>query len=144
MVGESGLVGFAQAGRCLAMWRVSIDVFRATVLSIVLTLVAGQNASLLCAVWCHPEAAAAGPCEHPDQTSTPSITQNGSCPDIPASSIALVREDVRRGVSAPAAQHAAPVVRFQFAHLPSHSASAGESGQRTAPEARPLVLPLRI
>ena len=117
--------------------------FRATVLSIVLTLVAGQNASLLCAVWCHPEAATAGPCEHPDQ-STPSVTENGSCPDIPASSTALAREDVRRGVSAPAAQHAVPVAGFQFAPSPSHSASAGESGRRTAPEARPLVLPLRI
>jgi len=138
------LIGSTNAGPCLALWWVSKDVFRAAVLSIMLTLVAGPNASLLCALWCHPEAAPAGPCEHPDQTSTPSITANGSCPDIPTSSTALVREDLRRGVSAPAAQQAVLVARFQFAPPPSPSASAGESGQRTALEVRPLVLALRI
>jgi hypothetical protein len=119
-------------------------VFRAAVLSIVLTLVAGPNASLLCAVWCHPEAATAGPCEHPDLTSTPSIAGNDSCPDIAVSSTALVREDVRRVVSAPAARHAVPVAPFQFAPPPSQPASARESGQRSGLEARPLVLALRI
>jgi hypothetical protein len=122
---------------------VSIDVFRAAVLSIVLALVAGPNASLLCAVWCHPEAATAGPCEHPDPTSTPSIAGNDSCPDIAASSTALVREDVRREVSAPA-QHAVLVARFQFAPPPHHSASAREVANRSTLEARPLDLALRI
>jgi hypothetical protein len=122
---------------------VSIDVFRAAVLSIVLALVAGPNASLLCAVWCHPEAATAGPCEHPDPTSTPSIAGNDSCPDIAASSTALVREDVRREVSAPA-QHAVLVARFQFAPPPHHSASAREVANRSTLEAHPLVLALRI
>jgi hypothetical protein len=123
---------------------VSIDVFRAAVLSIVLTLVAGPNASLLCAVWCHPEAATAGPCEeHPDPTSTPSITGNDSCPDIVASSTAVVREDVRREVSA-AAQQAVLVARLQFAPPPRHSASARESGQRSTLDVRPLAVALRI
>ena len=138
---ESAPVGLAQAGPCLALWWVSIDVFRAAVLSIVLTLVAGPDASLLCAVWCHPEAATAGPCEHPDPTSTPSITANDSCPDIAASSTALVREDVRRGASA---QQAVLVARFQLARPPSNLASARDAGQRSPLEARPLVLPLRI
>lgn len=118
--------------------------FRAAVLSIVLTLAVGPNASLLCAVWCHPDAAPAGPCEHPDPTSTPSITTNDGCPDIAASSTALVREDTRRGVSAPAAQQAVLVARFQFAPPPTHSASTGESAQRSPLEARPLVVALRI
>ena len=118
--------------------------FRAAVLSIVLTLAVGSTASLLCAVWCHPEAAAAGPCEHPNPTSTPSVTSNDSCPDIAAASTAFVREDVRRGVSAPDALQAVVVAPFQFTPPPSHPASVRESAQRSLLDARPLVLALRI
>ena len=122
----------------------SKDVFRAAVLSIVLTLVVGPNASLLCAAWCAPKAATAGPCEHQDPASAASITTNDSCPDIDASSTALLREDTRRGSSAPWAQQAVLVARSLFAPSPSHSASTGESAQRSLLEARPLVLALRI
>lgn len=118
--------------------------FRAAVLSIVLAVGAGPNASLLCPVWCHPDAATAGTCEHQDRTSTPRVTANDCCADIAAPSTALVREDVRRGAADPAAQQALLVARFQFAPPPSHPASARESGQRSPLETRPLVLALRI
>ena len=118
--------------------------FRAAVLSIVLTLAVGPNASLLCAIWCHPEAAAAGPCEHPNPTGTPSVTSNASCPDIAAASTAFVREDVRRGVSAPDALQAVVVAPFQFTPPPSYPTSVRESAQRSLLDARPLVLALRI
>ena len=121
----------------------SIDVFRAAVLSIVLMVVAGPHASLLCAVWCHP-AATAGPCEHRDPTTAPTVTANDSCADIVAASTAFVREDVRRGASAAQAHQAVDVAPFQFGPPPNHAVSVRESGQRAPLGARPLVLALRI
>ena len=117
--------------------------FRAAVLSIVLMLVAGPQAPLLCAVWCHAEASAAGPCEHPDTASAPIVTANGSCPDIAEASTAFVREDPRRGASASDGQHAVVVPPFQFVAPPTPEFRR-EPGQHPPLEARPLVLALRI
>lgn len=122
----------------------SIGVFRTAVLSIVLTFVAGPNASLLCAVWCHPEPAAAGPCEHRDPTGTPSVTTNHGCPEIAAGTAALVREEVRRGVSTSDGQHAVVVPPFHFVPPPTPPEFGPEPGQHPPLEARPLVLALRI
>jgi len=105
---------------------------------------AGPNASLLCAVWCYPEAAAAGPCEHRDPTDTPNVTTNDSCPDIEAVTTAVVREDVRRGVSASDGQTAVLVPPFRFVAPPTTPAFGGEFRQHPPLEARPLVLALRI
>jgi hypothetical protein len=118
-------------------------VLRAAVFSIVLTLAAGPNTSLLCALWCHP-ADTAGPCEHGDRTRTPSITANDSCPDVVGTSTAFVREDGRRGVSAPQAQPLVHLAPFQFGPPLSHRLSARGSGQPPPLEARPLVLALRV
>lgn len=117
--------------------------FRAAVFSIVLTLVAGPNASLLCAVWCHPQAATAGPCEHPTPTSAPSLRSNDSCPDVTAPSMAVAREDVRRGGSAPD-PHAVDAAPFQFASQPRVRSSVDEAARVFRFDARPLVLALRI
>ena len=118
-------------------------VFRAALLSIVLTLAVGPNASLLCAVLCHPDAASTGSCEHRDPTST-SVRSNDGCPDIAAGTAALVREEVRRGVSASDRQHVVVVPRFQFVPPPSPPEFGREPGQGPPLEARPLVLALRI
>jgi hypothetical protein len=122
---------------------VSIDVFRAAALAIVLTLALGPNASVLCAVWCHPEDVTAGACEHPNPTSTAGITANDSCPDIATASTAVVREDVRRGVSA-ADQDAAVVPPFQLVPPPNSPEFGREPRQHPPLDARPLVLSLRI
>lgn len=117
--------------------------FRAAVLPIVLTLAVGPNASLLCAVWCHPDAASAGQCGHPNATSTPRLATDDSCPAIVAGSTAFVREDTRRGVSTPQAQNAVVVPPFQFTPPPRHAASTREAAQSPPLETRPLVT-LRI
>ena len=122
----------------------SIAVFRAAVVAIVLTLVAGPNASLLCAVWCHAETAAARPCEHPDLSSTPGVRSNDSCPDIPAVTTAFVREDERRGVSSPHGQIAVLLPPFQFVAPPRSSEFGRELRQRPLREARPLGVTLQI
>ena len=118
--------------------------FRAAVLSIVLTLVAGPDASLLCAIWCHPEIATAGPCEHPDPMSTPGVTSNDSCPGMAAVTTAFVREDVRRDVSSSAGQIPLLIPPFQFVAPPRASELGRELRQQRPLEARPLVVSLRI
>ena len=116
--------------------------FRAAVLSIVLTLAVGPNASLLCAIWCHPDAASAGPCEHSNATSTPRLATDDSCRASVAGSTAFVREDMRRGVFTPQAQHAVVVLAFQFTPPPPVS-STREAAQSPTLETQPLVT-LRI
>ena len=116
--------------------------FRAAVFSIVLTLVAGPNASLLCAVWCHLQTANAGSCEHPTPTDTPSLTSNDSCPDVTAVSTAVVRDDVRRGASAPDPQ--AVRVAFQFAPQPRVRSSVDEAARVFRLDGGPLGRALRI
>ena len=129
--------------RVLPLRLASIDVFRAAVLSIVLTLAVGPNASLLCAVWCHPDAAT-GSCEHRDQTIIPSVNAKDGCPDIAPGASALVREEVRRGVSASDSQYAAVVAPSQFVPPPTPPEFGREPGQHLPLEARPLILALRI
>jgi hypothetical protein len=67
-------------------------VFRAAVLSIVLTLGAGPNAALLCAVWCHPQPSSVPTCPHHGASSAPQMTRENGCPLSPASAPATVRE----------------------------------------------------
>jgi hypothetical protein len=119
-------------------------VFRAALLSIVLTLAVGPTASLLCVALCHPHAVSAASCEHRDPNSRPSVAAKEDCPDIAAGTAALVREEVRRGVSTSDGQHAVVVPPFRFTSPPSSSAFGREPGQHPPLGARPLVLALRI
>lgn len=87
--------------------------FRAVVLSVVLTLVAGPHVSLACNIWCHSEAGSTG-CEHPGRTL--GLAADDDCPDPTSSATANVPDDVRR-VSATQADdgatpfHATPPTR---------------------------------
>ena len=67
--------------------------FRAALFSIVLTLAVGQNAGLLCTVWC-PEATSTE-CPHRDSTTSPSVRADDNCTTV-AVARSLVREDARR------------------------------------------------
>ena len=118
--------------------------FGAAVVSIVLTLAVGQNAALLCSVWCHPPEAAIGVREHQHQATTPGITRNDSCARLVAEATAFVREDVRRGVSAPDVQHGVVVPWFEFAPPPAHPTFGSRLGQETAHQGSPRILALRI
>ena len=135
---------FGEPGLCLAVRQVSIDVFRAALVSIVLTLTLGQNAALLCVVWCHPQHGVNGACEQQVPTTSPSVTANESCARVAAAPTAFVREDGRRVASVSHAQQGIVVAPFQFVAPPSFSAHGLEHAQSTALEARPLVLALRI
>lgn len=131
------------AGLLLAFPSGEHHVFRVAVLSIVLTLAVGQNARLLCKVWCDPHEAAATSC-HDQDSASPSVTGDDDCNNVVPSVAALVREDMRRSVSAPDAQHAIVVQRFQFARSLTDTRPGHEPWQDWSLEKRLLVTALRI
>ena len=117
-------------------------VFRAALFSIVLTLTFGQNASLLCKVWC-PDTTSAG-CPHQDSTTSPSVSARDDCRSDVGGAVAFVREDAQRTTAAPDAQNALAVPRFLLALSHTDLGSGFESGRRLLFEERPLVIALRI
>jgi hypothetical protein len=122
--------------------------FRAALLSIVLTLAIGQNAGLLCKVWCH-ETTSAG-CPHQDSTTfldsttPPSVSADDNCRNAFAGPVAFVREDARRTAAAPDTQNALIVPRFRLAPSPTDVRPGFDSRQQQPLEERPLVITLRI
>ena len=117
--------------------------FRAAVLSIVATLLAGPSASLVCSAWCHPLVATSATCEHPNEAAS-TVTATDNCPDIAAVTTAFVQEDVRRGVVAPDGQPSLNVPWFPFVMPPKSGALDREPGQHRPHELRPFLLALRL
>ena len=120
----------------------SIDVLRAVLFSVVLTLAAGQNTSLLCQVWCADATSAA--CPHQESTTSPNLLADDSCDNVGVGAVAFVREDGRRTAPAPDAHNALVVLWFRFVAPPIDPRPGDESGRRLFPEERPLVIALRI
>ena len=122
--------------------------FRAVVVSVALTLAVGQNASLLCKVWCH-DATSAG-CPHqdsttaPGSTTSPSVSADHTCGSGFVGPVAFVREDGRRTAGAPDAQNALVVPRLRLTPSATHLRLGFELGRRLLLEERPLVIALRI
>ena len=131
-----------QAGAALALRGGEHPVFRAALFSIVLTLAAGQNAALLCEVWCQ-DATSAG-CPHRGSTTSPSVSADDSCSRVVVEAVGFVREDARRTAAAPDAQNALALPRFRLVPSPTNLRSGFEAGRRLLLEERPLILALRI
>jgi len=130
--------------RILPLVLASIDVFRAALLSIVVTLTLGQNATLLCSVWCHPQQSASSACGHHVPMTSPSMTGNESCVQAAAGPMVLVREDARGIASDSYARYGATVARFQVVPPSTSPARELERAQPPPPAAPTLVLALRI
>ena len=123
---------------------VSLNVLRAAVPLIVLTIAAGPNAELLCGIWCHPVNGTALACLH-QETTTPQATSSDDCTEVRFRAIAFVREDVRRGARVPDDSFGADTIP-PFAFAPSAESdrwSTTRAGGLVL-EARPRSLPLRI
>ena len=131
-----------QAGAALALMGGEYRVFRAALFSTVLTLAVGQNADLLCKVWCH-DATSAG-CPHKGSTTSPGVSAEDSCRSDVLGAVAFVREDARSTAAAPDAQNAVVVPRFRLPASPTDVRSGCESGRRLPLEERPLIFALRI
>ena len=129
--------------RVLPLALASIDGFRAALVSIVLALTFGQNATVLCRVWCQPQERANSTCEHQPQNTSPSVTGNESCIPIEGTT-PFVREDGRRGSSASDAQLSVVIARFHLSLPPSVAVRMNAHPQATPPDVRPLAVALRI
>ena len=117
--------------------------FRATVLSIILTMVAGPNASVLCKAWCDPAAAAATKCHHEHGSVSATLTGTDDCGRAVPHSEVVVKEDARRGAPSSDPQQAVMVPRHHRA-ISSSEAHAGNGARCTWSLAqRPLVTALR-
>ena len=119
-------------------------VFRAALLSIVLSLSVGQNIALLCRAWCsNARVAAASGCHHEEAPITQSVAGDKDCDAVVAAS-AILREDVRRDVSSPGANHTIRVPRYQLAQLTIDTGQNQEAGRGWLLGKRPLSTTLRI
>jgi hypothetical protein len=114
-------------------------VFRAAFVSIVLALAIGQNANLLCKVWC----AGSAECFHHDSSSSPIVSADDTCRSAVLEAVACVREDVRR-IAAASDQNAIVVRRFRLVSSLTGLRAGWESGRRLPLDERPLGLGLRI
>ena len=121
--------------------RSEINVFRVTLLSIVLTLAVGQTVGLSCKVWCD-NAARAG-CSHQDSTTSPAVSVEGNCDCVAVGSVVFVREESRRTAVDSYAPNV-PVHQVRLTTPPSRLRSDSEVRRRLQFEERPLVIALRI
>jgi len=134
-----------QTGAALALKSGEHHVFRAALFSIVLTLAVGQNAGLLCTVWCVPHDATSAPCPHQDPMTSPSVRGDGNCNNlVTLGTVAFVREDGRRTARASGSQNTLIVRGFQIAQTPTDLWFGRDSGRLRLLEHRPLVVALRI
>lgn len=115
--------------------------FRTALFSIVLSLAVGQNAGLLCKVWCHDTTPAR--CPHEEATTSSSVSRDDRCEDAAVDVVAFVREDARSAGSAADAQTGAVVPRFRLTPPPANWPLRFESEGRLLEE-RPFIISLRI
>jgi len=131
-------------------WRLSCtqdsehSVFRVAVLSVVLTLAVGPNASLLCRTRCDQKAAAASGCHHEELTGSAIVAGDDGCDHVVLGVAVFLREDARRGVSAADAAHAIVVPRYQVAYSTIDGHPGHEPGREWSLEKRPLPTALRL
>lgn len=118
--------------------------FRAAVLSIVLTLAIGPNTTLLCSIWCHPEGATTSSCQHPEATTSPQVTGEDGCRTAPAIEAAFVREEAKRGSITPIVEQAVTIGPFRLVPPSAHIGGAYEVIAALAAAAPPLLIALRI
>ena len=116
--------------------------YRATALSLVLILLAGPSAGVLCKAWCNPAEAGATGCHyHPSPSAT--LTGTDDCGKVVLSSAVLAKEDVR-ALSSPDARHAVLVPRYQYSVSTSAAHPGDEPGCASPLAQRPLVTALRL
>jgi hypothetical protein len=118
-------------------------VFRAVLFSIVLLLATGQNVSMVCQTWC-PDATAASGCHRRHATDSLTLSCDGSCDDRAPIDAAVLKEDARRSVSAPNADHALAVPRYHLTPATAGTRPDCEVCRLQSLEKRPLETVLRI
>ena len=130
----------------LRAWSLEYHVFRAAFLTIVLTLVVGPDASLLCRVWCDQHPPAAKECHHRDSGRTsPTVANSTTCDNVAGEAFVFLREDAPRTASAPIGDHAIEILPlYRLAASTIDSPLDYEPEYEWAQEKRPLVTTLRL
>lgn len=113
---------------------------RATILSVVLFLITGPSASLLCGAWC-PRVSVASHCHHEEGGSTARLASDDACDGATQTTSTFLKEDLRTGSS----HDAAPSVAVETLKLerPVTLRRTAQSLPLTVPKC-PLSAPLRI
>jgi hypothetical protein len=119
-------------------------VFRATLLSIVLTLAVEPNADLLCQSWCHPQTTDANECHHKNSTNSSAVAGDTNCDHVILTVGTFLRGEIRSDGPSPTLGHAVVVRPHQFAPLTTHTRPGQEPGREWWLETRPLSTVLRI
>jgi hypothetical protein len=118
--------------------------FRAVVLSIVLTLAAGPSTALLCRMLCDPQAAATDGCHHTTAAASTRVASEDRCDDRGLSVAGFVREDVRPSGSASKRHYAVSVPRYHLALATTDDSYCETAWPESSLEKRPLPTNLRI
>ena len=118
--------------------------FRPALLSIALSLAVGQPIALLCRTWCDAHSVAAIECHHENSSTTPSVAADEICDKVVVVATAVLREDMRGGVSSPDANRAIRVPSYQLAQLTIDARPGQEPWREWSLEKRPLSTLLRI
>ena len=124
------------------------QVFRALIVSIVLTVAVAPNLALLCDVRCQqPQVATASACHHDEEPSAASsVVQRDTgmdCDTVVPGVAALRPEDLRRSASAPLGGHAISVLRYLPAHSTVDARTGREPIRQWSLDNRPLPTVLR-
>jgi hypothetical protein len=114
--------------------------FRAAMVTVLLTLAIGQNSRLLCRVWCDSHLDSSTACAHERLTQTAIIDATCAALDEIAE---FIREDKRRGCTA---LDSVPVLAAAGFQLPRPAARAytGFETARALRSAAPLLIALRV
>ena len=136
-------IRFHGIGAHLAIVKVSVVVFRATVLSIVLVFAAGPSASLFCKAWCDPHEAAASGCHHQESGSVASVADDDPCLDSVQGSAILTKEGLRLA-STQDLGNVTAIAQPPFAPAAISRRAAGNERRAPSDLKRPLTTPLRI
>ena len=117
--------------------------FRAVLVSIVLTLAVGPDAALLCRVWCNPQSAAASGCHHEGSSISPVVAGDSSC-DRELGAGTFLRQEAGRLAGAVVVAHAIVVPRYQIAQLTTAARPDWATGGGWSLATRPLSTVLRL
>lgn len=120
-----------------------MNVFRGAVLSIVLAVAVGPNVSLLCRVWCDPQAAVASGCHDEGSGSPTAVVKEDGCWRAAFSVAPFLGQEARRGAVAGAMDVAATVPSSIAPHMLATGVSHAVGFARPF-ETRPLPIALRI
>jgi len=118
--------------------------FRAAVVSIVLTMAMGPNASLLCGAVCDQAQAQTTGCDHQGPAASPTVTGDNCCDHAAPSVSEFFPQDVRRDVSFAKAHLATPQLASELAQ-PVVDARPGDKPKRERPiDMQRLTTTLRL